>query len=236
MDSSNFIFNENIIKEKIFSFESPKRIALKDDFFTPSAVLFSIIPYKDCPYDLVIIHRSDRGIKHRGEMSFPGGKYDPEDNTLCNTALREAEEEIGVPKEKVKILGCLNDFPTMTKFIITPFIATIDKNQKLVKDDREVQEILKIPISFFVDNKNFREQAFTIEGEKFPIFYFNYLNKQNRKRYTVWGATAYMIVTFIEQVYNFKLSKIGLRRFKLEKIKYLKDYIKFKNQVTSKFK
>ena len=123
----------------------------------------------------------------------------------------------------------------MTKFIITPFIGIIDKDQILVKDEREVQEILKIPIGFFIGKKNFREQAIDIEGKKFPIFYFNYKNKENRKKYTVWGATAYMISNFIETVYDIDLSELGLKRFKMENIKQLKDYIKYKRKITSKF-
>ena len=236
MENLDLIFNENLIKKKLRAFDSRERISLKDDFFTSSAVLFSIMPYEEKPYDLVIIHRTDRGSRHRGEMSFPGGKFDPDiDNSLKDTALRETEEEIGVSKDKIKILGCLDDFPTMTKYIITPFIGIIDTNQKLIKDEREVQEILKIPIDFFVSKKNFREQAIDIEGKKFPIFYFNYKNKENSKTYTIWGATAYMISTFIELIYDVDMSELGIQRFKLKKIKHLKDYIKYRDKIHRKF-
>ncbi|GAG75141.1 unnamed protein product, partial [marine sediment metagenome] len=157
MDSLNLIFDENLIKSKLYDCDSPLRISLKDNFFTSSAVLFSIVPYKDKPYELILIHRSNRGTKHRGEMSFPGGKFEVNnDKSLKDTALRETEEEIGVPRENIKILGCLDDFPTMTKYIITPFVAIIDQNQKLIKEDREVQKILKIPIDFFLSKKKFR--------------------------------------------------------------------------------
>jgi 8-oxo-dGTP pyrophosphatase MutT (NUDIX family) len=237
MEHFNPIFDEQFISNKLYDYNSPERLNLRDEFFTPSAVLFSIIPYKNKPYDLIVIHRTNRGLKHRGEMSFPGGKFDSkQDKNIMDTALRETEEEIGVPRDKIKILGCLNDFPTMTKYIITPFVAIIDKNQKLVKQEREVQEIVKIPISFFVSKKNFREQAFNINGAKFPVFYFNYKNPENGKKYTVWGATAYMIATFLEQMYEIKFSKSNLRRFDLEKIRHLKNYIKFKKEITSNFK
>ena len=235
MDSLNLIFDENSIRTKLFPCDSPSRIKLKDDFFTSSAVLFCIIPYKDKPYDLVLIHRSNRGNRHRGEISFPGGKIEPDDISLKDTALREAEEEIGLPRKNVKILGCLDDFPTMTKFVITPYVAIINKDQKLIKDDREVQKILKIPIDFFISKKNFREQAVDINGNIFPIFYFNYKDDESKQTYTVWGATAYMISTFIEIIYSITMSDLGLRRFKLEKIKDLKEYIKYRDQITKKF-
>jgi len=169
-------------------------------------------------------------------MSFPGGKFDPLlDSSLKDTVLRETEEEIGVSRENVKILGCLDDFPTMTRYIITPFLGLIDKNQVLVKDKREVQRILKIPINFFTSKINFREQAVDIEERKFPIFYFNYFDNTNGQKYTIWGATAYLIAVFIEIVYGFNMSELGLKRFKLEKIKHLKEYIKYRNQITKKF-
>ena len=234
MDS--LIFNETLIRSKLFSCDSPSRISLKDNFFTRSAVLFSIIPYESKPYDLILIHRSNLGTRHRGEMSFPGGKFEEDkDKTLKDTALRETVEEIGVSKESIKIIGCLDDFPTMTKYIITPFVAVIDRNQHLIREEREVQRILKIPIDFFTSKTQFRERAIEVDGNKFPVFYFNYLDKGNGQNYTVWGATAYMIVTFIETVYGFTLSSLGLKRFKLEKIKDLKEYIKYRNKITKKF-
>ena len=234
MDS--LIFNETLIKSKLFSCDSPSRISLRDNFFTRSAVLFSIIPYENKPYDLILIHRSNLGTRHRGEMSFPGGKFEKnEDITLRDTALRESGEEIGVSKENIKIIGCLDDFPTMTKYIITPFVAVIDKNQQLIREEREVQRILKIPIDFFTSKTQFREQAIEVDGNKFPVFYFNYFDKDSGQKYTVWGATAYMIVTFIETVYGFTLSSLGLKRFKLEKIKDLKEYIKYRDKITKKF-
>lgn len=236
MDTANLIFNKTLIKSSLFPFDSPLRVSIKDHYFTSSAVLFSIIPYEDKPYELILIHRANKGTRHRGEMSFPGGKFEPLlDKSLRDTVLRETEEEIGIPSENVDILGCMDDFPTMTRFIITPFLGIIDKNQDLVKDKREVQRILKIPIDFFTSKTNFREQAVDIEDRKFPIFYFNYIDNKNGQKYTIWGATAFLIVTFIEKIYKFNISEIGLKRFKLEKIKHLKEYIKYRNQITSKF-
>ncbi len=236
MDKSNLIFDENFIAKSVYPCDSPLRISIKDDFFTSSAVLFSIIPYENKPYELILIHRSNRGTRHRGEMSFPGGKFDHLlDSSLKDTVLRETEEEIGVSRENVKILGCLDDFPTMTRYIITPFLGLIDKSQPLIKDKREVQRILKIPINFFTSKINFREQAVDIDKRKFPIFYFNYIDDSNGQKYTIWGATAYLIAVFIEKVYGFNMSELGLKRFKLEKIKHLKEYIKYRNQITKKF-
>ena len=236
MNSTKFLYDETLIAQSLIPCNSITRSSLKDDYFTSSAVLFTIIPYSNKPYDLVLIHRSDRGSRHRGEMSFPGGKFEPLiDKSLQDTALREAEEEIGALKNNIKIIGCLDDFPTMTRYIITPFIGVITKEQKLMRQESEVQRILRIPINFFTNKQKFREQTVDIDGNKFPVFYFNYEDKVLKKRYTVWGATAYMIVNFIEKVYGVTLSELGLKRFRLEKIKDLKEYVKYRDQITKKF-
>ena len=236
MDKKNLIFNENLIKQRLFPCDSPSRIYLRDDFFTKAAVIFSIIPHENTPYELILIHRSDKGTRHRGEMSFPGGKFEPAfDKTLKDTALRETEEEIGVPRENIKLIGCLDNFPTISQYIITPFVGFIDKNQKLVKDKREVQAIVKIPIDFFTNKTNFREKAIDVEERKFPVFYFNNFETDDGQQYTVWGATAYMIVSYIEKIYGLTMSALGLNRFRLEKIKHMKEYIKLRNHITKNF-
>lgn len=230
-------YNEELIRNNLLEFSSPSRIHLQDEFFVSSAVLFSILPYNNKPYELVLIHRTNTGRKHRGEMSFPGGKFEPKgDTTLLDTAMREAEEEIGVLREEIEVLGCLNDFPTMTKYIITPFVGKIDPNSKLVKQDKEVQEILKIPIDFFMNRSNFHEKAIRVKDEKFPVFYYNYYKKDAKKNYLIWGATAHMIVTFISRIYNYEMSKLGIQRFDLDKIRSLKEFFKYKKRITSKLK
>ena len=232
MEKSDLIFDEKLIRIKLGPYDSPSRFRIQDEFFTNSAVLFSIIPHENKPYELVLIHRTDRGHRHRGEMSFPGGKVDDQDKTLEVTALRECEEEIGVPRSAIKILGCFDDFPTLTRYVITPVVGYFHKDQKLVKEEREVQEIVKVPIDFFLNKKSFKERAIDFEGKKFPVFYFNY--NANNKKYTIWGATAFMIANFIKTVYDYKLSKLNLMRFTTEEIKPLKDYIEMRQQMLKK--
>ncbi|TFF87605.1 MAG: CoA pyrophosphatase [Promethearchaeota archaeon] len=232
----NLIFNTQLIQRNLIPCSNRRRLPLNDTTFLHSAILFPIIPLPDRPFKIVLIHRTNRGTKHRGEISFPGGKIEPNDKTLRETAFRECEEEIGVPREEIKILGCLNDFPTMTKYIISPFVAKIDPNRKLVPEEREVQAILKVPIDFFINKTNFKEQAFNINQKKFPVYYFNYFSEEHQKFYTIWGATAYMIVTFIEMVYNYKLSELGLKRWFLKEVKDLKDFLKYRKDITKKLK
>jgi 8-oxo-dGTP pyrophosphatase MutT (NUDIX family) len=227
MDIVDLIFNENVIKKKIYPCESSSRTSLEHSFFTKAAVLFSIIPHVNKPYELILIHRSNMGTRHRGEMSFPGGKFDPrEDNSLRDTVLRETEEEIGVPRNHVKIIGCLNDFPTISSFIVTPYLGLINKEQRLIRDEREVQKILKVPIDFFLNKINFSEQEFSVADEKFPVFYFNYFNEENGQIYTIWGATAFLITHFLELVYNVQIGSKKARRPSLDDIIRRHQYLK----------
>jgi 8-oxo-dGTP pyrophosphatase MutT (NUDIX family) len=221
-------FDETLIKKKIFPCDSPSRTSLNDSFFTKAAVLFTIIPHENKPYELILIHRSNEGTRHRGEMSFPGGKFEPElDKTMKDTALRETEEEIGVPREDVRIIGCLDDFPTISKFIVTPFLGVISKNQKLKRDEREVQKILKVPIDFFINKTNFTEQEFSVADEKYPVFYFNYFNEENGQIYTIWGATAFLITHFLELVYKVQIGSIRARRPTLDEIIRRHKYLNY---------
>ncbi|MHA1985016.1 MAG: NUDIX hydrolase [Promethearchaeota archaeon] len=227
METKIYTFNENLIKKKIYPCNSALRTSLTNQNFTKAAVLFSIIPHLNKPYELILIHRSNMGTRHRGEMSFPGGKFEPEeDRSLQDTALRETEEEIGVPRSNIRIIGCLDDFPTISKFIITPFLGLISDNQKLERDVREVQKILKVPIDFFIKKIDFTEQEFNVADEKFPVFYYNYFNEENGQFYTIWGVTAFLITHFLELVYNLQIGTSKARRPTLDEILRRHQYLK----------
>lgn len=214
-----FLFNKDDIRSKLFNFNSPERIKMFHENFINSAVIFLIIPYKDKPYDLVLIRRTKQeNDKHSGEMSFPGGKFDPDlDKSYLDTALRELEEELGIPRSNVEILGCIDDHLTPKGFIITTFIAIIDENQKLIKQDNEVKEIVKIPISFFADKRNFRERTYKLKNELIGVGKFKY--KIQGEVYVIFGATSHIIVNFIDKIYNLGLMTPGCRRIRCEDIK-----------------
>ena len=152
MGIKNLIFDEALIKEKLLPFDSSQRLSIKDDFFAPAAVLFTIRDIPNKTYELVLIHRTEDGRRHSGQMSFPGGKYESAyDKSLKDTALRETEEEIGVPRKNIKILGSLHDFPTISGYSVSPFVGVISENQQMIKQESEVQAIVTVPIDFFVE-------------------------------------------------------------------------------------
>jgi len=233
MDNLNLTFNETIIRENLYPFDSPQRISIKDDFFAPAAVLFTIRDIPNKPYELVLIHRTEGGRRHAGQMSFPGGKFESvHDNSLTDTALRETEEEIGVPRNNVKILGCLHDFPTISGYNVSPFVGVISENQQMIKQESEVQAIVTVPIDFFVDKRNLREESFNMNGNIHPVFYYDYADKKTKRTYTIWGATAHLILVFIDLVYGLKISEFDIKKFRVDELDDLKIHILNRNQIT----
>ncbi|MBA7505531.1 putative Nudix hydrolase NudL [subsurface metagenome] len=199
-----------IIKSKLLNFDSPERLKIEHELFKNSAVLFPFVEI-DKLLNVILIKRTNVGKRHRKEMSFPGGIFDSNlDNSLLDTSLRETEEEISVSKDYIKILGCLDDLPTTTRYIITPFVGLIQSGAQLKKQDTEVEKIYQIPMDFFLDQQNFTETYFEIGSKKFPIYRY--------PKYNVWGATAHLIVSFIERIYGVSLSKSGLKRLNVEQL------------------
>ncbi|MFX0035010.1 MAG: NUDIX hydrolase [Candidatus Hermodarchaeota archaeon] len=201
-------------------FKSPDRISMEHEKFVNSAVFVLIIPYKVKPYDLILIRRTKReNDKHSGEISFPGGKYDPTlDSSYLDTAKRELKEELGIELLNENILGCIDDHLTPKGFIITPFVAFIQQDQQMIKQDAEVKKILKIPITFFINKENYKERTYTLKGDTVSVGKYNYKSPQNGKRYVIFGATSHIIVNFIERVYNIILKTAGCRRINCEDI------------------
>ena len=215
-----FIFNEKLIRTKLKDFDSPNRLAMSHEYFVNSAIIFLIIPYNNKPYDLVLIRRTKSTTdKHSGEMSFPGGKFDPMlDKSYLDTALRELEEELGIPRYEVHVLGSIDDHLTPKGFIITAFVAFISQDTKMVKQESEVNEIVKIPITFFADKKKFRERTYKLKDDLIGVGKYNYFSPENKK-YIIFGATSHIIVNFIDTVYNLGLMTLGCRRINCEDIK-----------------
>ncbi len=213
MDFSKISFDEAFIKKNLRPFEDPERKCLKGKSFVNSAVVVLIEPHDSKSYDLVLILRTERDSdKHSGDMAFPGGVFEPNvDKTFFDTALRELSEELGVRSNNINILGCLNDHITPKKYIITPFIGQITASQKMIKEESEVEEVVKVPISFFMDKNNYRERTYLLNGDTLAVGTYNYKDPRG-KRYKIYGATCHIIVSFIEQVYQVKLMDLKARR------------------------
>ncbi len=213
MVKNTYLFDEEFIRSKLKQYISPERLSLDHDKFVHSAVIFLIVPHVEQPYDLILIRRTKhQKDKHSGEMSFPGGKYDPKrDKTYLNTAQRELMEELAISPYQLTILGCIDDHLTPKGFIITPFVGYINEELRMKKYDGEVQEIVNIPISFFANRNNYREKTYYLKNDLIGVGKYNYKTADNKK-YVIFGATSHIIVNFIDNVYDLGLKTAGCRR------------------------
>jgi len=136
---------------------------------------------------VLLTRRADHLRAHRGQISFPGGGFEAADGQLTVTALREAEEEIGLPREHAEILGCLDDYPTVTRFLVTPVVALVHEPPPLLPDANEVAEIFEIPLAVFEKRSHFRRRTLIKRGLFVPYYEVRYDGRR------VWGATAGML-------------------------------------------
>ena len=154
---------------------------------TAAAVL---VPIVERPSGLTVIftRRTAHLKAHSGQVSFPGGRAEPEDPTPEFTALREAQEEIGLAAERVEVLARLPDYHTRTGFRVTPVVALVTAPVELVPDPREVEEVFEVPLAFLLDPGNHRRETRELQGRSVGYYVMRY------GTHTIWGATAGMLV------------------------------------------
>ena len=144
---------------------------------------------KDNEWQTVFTQRRKYEGVHSGQMSFPGGKKDDTDEDIIQTALREAEEEIGVSKSSLEIIGRLTElYIPPSNFLVHPVVAHLHGDKKFTAQEREVQEIVEIPLSFFLSSNSIKQTEIHLQQgvtTKVPAFIFG--------EYVIWGATAIML-------------------------------------------
>lgn len=154
---------------------------------TAAAVLIPVIAQAQ-GLTVLFTQRTQHLKSHSGQVSFPGGRAEPGDASAEFTALREAQEEIGLPPERVEILGRLPEYHTRTGFRVTPVIGLIQPPLELTPDPREVESVFEVPLSFLLDPANRQRRTRELQGRSVGFYVFEY------QGHMIWGATAGMLV------------------------------------------
>ncbi len=143
---------------------------------------------------LLLTQRTSHLSNHSGQIAFPGGKVDETDVDVVDAALREAEEEVGLTRDYVQVLGTLPIYTTGTAFIITPVVAWVQPGFTLAPNAGEVADVFEVPLSFILNPAHHRRHAFEFEGVRREWFSMPWQDGAT-ERY-IWGATAGMLRNF----------------------------------------
>lgn len=158
----------------------------------PAAVLLPIVRRSEPA--LLFTRRTAHLARHAGQVSFPGGRWHPEDTSLTATALRETEEETGIEKDRVSVAGFLDAYETGTGFAILPVAAVIDEGFSLRPNAQEVAEIFEAPLAFLLDPSNCEKKSGEWRGRTREFYAFAW------RGHSIWGATAAILVNLRERL------------------------------------
>lgn len=158
-----------------------------------AAVLFPFYWKQNQPW--VLLTQRNRDLRHHsGQVSFPGGGYEPQDKNIKHTAYRETHEEIGIPREHIQLWGFLDAVTSISGFHVTPFVGEILNLDQLEIDKSEVDRAFGVPFSFFEDSNNrVKHKIQTPVGER-HYYVFDY------KGDVIWGLTAQIIVQLVDRI------------------------------------
>lgn len=151
-----------------------------------AAVLVPLVNQPGGP-TLLFTQRTSHLHDHAGQISFPGGRVDDGDADRVATALREAEEETGIDRSRVQVIGRLPDFDIQTGFRVTPVVGWVEPPFELTPDPFEVAEIFEVPLEFFLDPENHRRHMDELNGRVRHYYSMPYGERN------IWGATAGML-------------------------------------------
>jgi len=153
---------------------------------TPAAVLFPIVQ-RPTGQTVLLTQRTAHLRDHAGQISFPGGRVEPDDASPVATALRETEEEIGLSRRHIEILGFLPEYRTGTGFSVTPVVGLVQPPFDLQLDPFEVAEVFEVPFAFLLDPANHKPHSIHHRGALRHFYAMPWAD------YFIWGATAGMI-------------------------------------------
>lgn len=199
--------NEDIIRSRLSSapnnkVDNPYPPAILKAKPRPAAVLIPMLKKEDVWHILYIRRTQNQYDPHSGQVAFPGGAADEGDTDAISTALREANEEIGLNQYEVKILGRLNTFHTITNYLVTPVVALIEWPLSLNPAPLEVSRVFTIPLEWLAGPNNFEIKSRQVQGlsQPIPVIYYQPYSGE-----ILWGASARFTMGLLEILLGIKV-------------------------------
>ncbi|HEX7151866.1 MAG TPA: CoA pyrophosphatase [Thermoanaerobaculia bacterium] len=159
-----------------------------------AAVLVPLIRHHD-GWGLLLTKRAENLASHGGQIAFPGGAVEAGE-TLEEAAMREAEEEVGIPCAQVELIGRLDDLITHSGFLVAPFVGIVHERIDYVIQESEVVEVFEVPFSALLDPANPEVRYVPFRNKRFPAYFYHY------EQYEIWGLTGRMLKAFLDLVWQ----------------------------------
>lgn len=177
--------------ERVLGSHRPRTLA--DETLRPAAVLIPLFA-KNGEDHLLFTRRTEHLPHHKGEISFPGGGQDKQDEGPLGAALRESEEEMGICPADVTVLGRLDDVYSIHGYRVTPFVATIPYPYPFLVNRHEIADVLELPLRAFLDPTVYRLEDWSFKGRTHPVRFYKVQGEE------VWGMTAEILHQFLTLV------------------------------------
>lgn len=188
----------NLVLERIKSYQPETIVYDPDRSLTPASV---IIPVNQERGSILFTVRAENLKKHGGQISFPGGRLEPGENAL-DGALRETEEEIGIPPSDLEITGILDRFQSISDYLVHVYVAMWRQSGPLRINRDEIQNTFEAPVEFFLDASNCRRELWMRQGQEIEMFVWNY------DSFRIWGLTARILASFYRAARGKSLSEL----------------------------
>ena len=146
-------------------------------------------------WSILFTRRSENLAAHSGQIAFPGGSVEGAE-TLEDAAVREAEEEVGIPRAAVELIGRLDDMITHSGFLVAPFAGVIHEPLDYVMQETEVVEVFEVPLDTLLDVRNPEVRYVPFRGKHYPAYFYHY------DSYEIWGLTGRMLKAFLDLVWQ----------------------------------
>lgn len=181
----------DLLRDRMESYQ-PKTFLLPP--LLPQAAVLMPVTLAPEP-EIVLTVRSQAMPTHAGQVAFPGGHHE-RGESIQQTAFREAKEEVGIQANQVELLGQLTPLASKHGMKVTPFVGLIENNTPLIGDPREIDEIFRVPLAFFLENEPQLSQPIQFLGHKFRVPNYYYEGKH------IWGLSAMMIIDLINHTFD----------------------------------